>query len=71
LETIEDAVSGVLVQPDSVVELTRALRRLLQDPEERVALAMRALRSQRERFSVESYRTGVSVQLRAVLSAGE
>jgi glycosyltransferase involved in cell wall biosynthesis len=71
LETIEDAVSGVLVQPDSVVELTRALRRLLQDPDERVALAMRALRSQRERFSVESYRTGVSVQLRAVLSAGE
>jgi glycosyltransferase involved in cell wall biosynthesis len=68
LEIVEDGVSGVLFEPKSVAALTDALCRLINDPGYRSALGAGALQAQRNRFSVQSYRSGVSAQLSDVLS---
>ena len=67
-EIIDHGVSGILVKPSSASELTDALRKAINDPEWREHLGKAALRQQRDRFSIQSYRTGVSSQLREALS---
>jgi glycosyltransferase involved in cell wall biosynthesis len=49
---IEDGVDGVLVEPEDVEQLTRAVGRLLDDPAERSALGARAAHAA-ERYQVE------------------
>ncbi|MDE5882020.1 MAG: glycosyltransferase family 4 protein, partial [Muribaculaceae bacterium] len=53
-EVIEDGVTGLLIDPGSVEQLTDALRRLLTDRDLRIKLSGNSYNLINERFSLES-----------------
>ncbi len=52
---IEDGVNGLLVSPASSVELAAALKRLMDNPDERAQLGMNAYRYYRENLSPNAF----------------
>lgn len=53
-EVIEDGVTGLLIDPGSVEQLTAALRRMLTDRELRIRLSQNSYNLINERFSLDS-----------------
>lgn len=53
-EAVRDGVEGLLVEPGSAVDLADSMRRLIEDPEERRAMGVRARTRAVASFSVEA-----------------
>lgn len=54
-EIIQNEVTGILVEPENVLELTNAIKKLINDPEKRMSIAKNGQKMQQEKFSVEEY----------------
>ncbi|MBD3166168.1 glycosyltransferase [bacterium] len=70
-EVIESGRTGLLVPPDRPADLAKAIRRLLDDEEERVAMGRRAREHFEQRFELEGYLDRLSDVYRDMLNRGK
>lgn len=69
-DIVEDGETGLLVGPEDAGALQGAIRRLLDDPRERMRLGGNARRAVETRFSLDVYASTLAVHLEELVRAG-
>lgn len=54
-EIIQNGVTGILVEPENVLELSNEIKRLINDSEKRMEIARNGQKMQQEKFSIDEY----------------
>lgn len=69
-DIVEDGETGVLVPPGDAGALRRAVRRLMDSPDERARLGRNARRAAETRFSLDVYASTLAAHLEELVEAG-